>query len=122
MTSVLAPPSARSSRPIKLNITRAFLWLLIIAVGSLAAFAGIKLRIWTFDAFDPIRFRDDLRRGVFWGLHASGPEGFLNQYSKMDPEIPEWQNSRWTPWLDYGPLRLLVMRQWGAWQRKNFPP
>jgi hypothetical protein len=53
MTSVLAPPCARSSHPIKLNITRAFLWLLIIAVGSLAAFAGIKLRIWTFDAFDP---------------------------------------------------------------------
>ena len=79
---------------------------------------GPALRRWVFEISDPIRWAGDDTRGSYWGLLASGPEGYLNQYDKMDPEVPEWQDDLWTPWLDYGPLRLLVMRQWGAWQRR----
>ena len=94
-------------------------WILIAVVVALSFDAGLRLRRWAFDIADPVRFSDDLNRGWYWGLAASGPEGYLNQYDKMDPEVPEWQDSLWVPWLDYGPLRLLVMRQWGTWQRAN---
>jgi hypothetical protein len=97
-------------------------WILIAGIIPIAIVLGLRIRYWTFDVSDPIRFPDDARRGTFWGLLASGPEGYLNQYEKMDLEVPEWQDSRWTPWLDYSPLRLLVMREWGAWQRKHHPP
>jgi hypothetical protein len=97
-------------------------WLLIATVILFSAVAGLRLRRWVFEITDPIRFAGDDIRGSYWGLLASGPEGFLNQYDKMDPEVPEWQDDRWVPWLDYGPLRLLVMREWGAWQRAYHPP
>jgi hypothetical protein len=101
---------------------RALGWLLIAAILGISTVAGLRLRRWVFEISDPIRFTSDDIRGAYWGLLASGPEGFLNQYDKMDPEVPEWQDQSWTPWLDYGPLRLLVMRQWGAWQRAYHPP
>jgi hypothetical protein len=97
-------------------------WLFIIAVLVVAFVAGLWLRRWLFDFSDPIRFIDDARRGTYWGLLASGPEGYLNQYDKMDPEVPEWQDQLWIPWLDYGPLRLAVMTGWGKWQRAYHPP
>jgi len=97
-------------------------WLFIALVLALSLREGLRLRRWAFETADPIRFSDDVQRGCYWGLLASGPEGYLNQYDKMDPEVPEWKDNLWVPWLDYGPLRLLVMRQWGAWQRANHPP
>ena len=97
-------------------------WLIIAAVLFFAVVEGLHLRWWVFQISDPIRFIDDDTRGCYWGLLASGPEGYLNQYDKMDPEIPEWQDQSWVPWLDYGPLRLLVMREWGEWQRAYHPP
>jgi hypothetical protein len=97
-------------------------WCLVVAIFVLAGALGWRLRHWAFDISDPIRFFDDTARGSMWGLIASGPEGYFNQYDKMEPEVPEWQDPAWTPWLDYAPLRLLVMREWGAWQRKYHPP
>src|SRR5579864_5834531 len=84
------------------------IWLLIAAILILSYREGVRLRRWTFDITDPIRYLDDIHRGCYWGLVASGPEGYLNQYDKMEDEKPEWQDSRWVPWLDYAPLRLLV--------------
>jgi hypothetical protein len=101
---------------------RALGWLIIGAVLFFAVVAGLHLRWWVFQISDPIRFIDDDTRGCYWGLLASGPEGYLNQYDKMDPEVPEWQDQSWVPWLDYGPLRLLVMKEWGEWQRAYHPP
>jgi hypothetical protein len=101
---------------------RALIWLLIAAVFWIAFIEGMRLRRWAFEITHPIRFIGDDSRGTYWGLLASGPEGYLNQYDKMGPEVPEWQDQRWVPWLDYSPLRLLVMRQWGAWQRAYHPP
>jgi hypothetical protein len=100
----------------------ALIWLIIVLVFWISLVEGLRLRRWVFDITDPIRFTNDTARGSYWGLVATGPEGYLNQYDKMDPEVPEWQSSLWIPWLDYGPLRLLVMREWGAWQRAYHPP
>ena len=88
-------------------------WLVIAAVLFFAVVAGLHLRRWAFEITHPIRFIGDDSRGTYWGLVASGPEGYLNQYDKMGPEVPEWQDQRWVPWLDYSPLRLLVMRRMG---------
>jgi hypothetical protein len=115
-------PPVRRKRAPEVYAWRAVGWLLIAGILPIAIVLGLRLRYWAFQAADPIRFLDDMRRGTFWGLLASGPEGYLNQYEKMDLEVPEWQDSRWTPWLDYSPLRLLVMREWGAWQRVHHPP
>ena len=49
-------------------------------------------------------------------MDATGPEGFLNQYEKMAVERPEWGI-----FLDYSPLRLLVVREWGSYLRRHFP-
>jgi hypothetical protein len=101
---------------------RAVIWVLIVVALSVCAVEGWKLRRWVFDAFDPVRFIGDMQRGTYWGLEASGPEGYLNQFDKMDPQVPEWQDDRWVPWLDYNPLRLGVMYEWGRWQWKHAPP
>ncbi len=101
---------------------RALGWLIIAVIVCVSIVAGLRLRRWVFETTDPIRWTGDDTRGSYWGLLASGPEGYLNQYDKMDPEVPEWQDQSWVPWLDYGPLRLLVMREWGAWQRAYHPP
>ena len=98
------------------------IWLLTAGILSGAAVGGLALRRWVFDVTGPIRFTSDITRGCFWGLKASGPEGYLNQYEKMANEQPEWKDPRWDPWLDYAPLRLLVMRQWGVWIRGHYPP
>jgi hypothetical protein len=126
MDALLSPPaeqiSVRSPRPWPAYALRAVVWLIIILVCWISLVEGLRLRQWVFDMTDPIRFTNDTARGSMWGLIATGPEGYWNQYDKMDPEVPEWENSQWVPWLDYGPLRLLVMREWGAWQRKYHPP
>jgi hypothetical protein len=106
----------------RIPATRALIWLSIAALLAICAVEGLKLRRWFYTATDPIRFQDDMRRGTYWGLHASGPEGYLNQYDKMAPEVPEWEDAKWTPWLDYSPLRLAVMTAWGHWQWKHRPP
>ena len=54
-----------------------------------------------------------------WGLICGGPEGFLNQYDKMAGEAEAWQD--WHEWLDYAPLRLIVMTRWADWIRATYP-
>jgi hypothetical protein len=90
-------------------------WVLIAVVFAVAFRTGWKIRRTIFDLFEPIRFLADDSRGCYWGLVAAGPEGYLNQYDKMEPQLPERLDERWNPWLDYAPLRLLVMRGWGAY-------
>jgi hypothetical protein len=96
-------------------------WLLIALVFVMAFRVGWKIRRSIFDIFEPVRFLSDDSRGCYWGLVAAGPEGYLNQYDKMEPQLPERLDQRWDPWLDYAPLRLLVMRNWGAYlYRHNY--
>jgi hypothetical protein len=101
---------------------RVLIWLIIATVLADSFAIGVRLRRWVFEMATPIRYVDDDARGAYWGLVATGPEGYLNQYDKMEPQVPDRENSLWVPWLDYAPLRLLVMREWGAWQRRHFPP
>jgi hypothetical protein len=115
-------PAVRDRAAWKPVALRAAIWFAIVVLLTFCAVKGLQLRRWLYIASDPIRFQDDMRRGTYWGLHASGPEGYLNQYDKMQPEVPEWQDNRWTPWLDYSPLRLAVMTGWGAWQWHHRPP
>lgn len=117
-------PDISAARPPRWRgyLLRGFVWLLVAAVAWICFVEGLHLRHWVFDITDPIRFNDDIRRGCYWGLKASGSEGYLNQYEQMCIERPEWQDARWDIWLDYGPLRLLVMRQWGVWLRAHHPP
>jgi hypothetical protein len=115
-------PANHSASLLRVYGLRTLGWLAILSTLILSIVAGLQLRRWVFAVTAPIRFVSDDVRGSFWGLTASGPEGYLNQYDKMDPQIPEWQDSKWVPWLDYVPLRLLVMREWGAWQRAYHPP
>ena len=129
--SILAPPGTiPDSEPTidsaptrgRIYLVRTLLWILIAAALVISFREGIRLRRWVFDITDPIRYLDDIHRGCYWGLNASGPEGYLNQYDKMQDQKPDQVDSRWIPWLDYAPLRLLVMREWGVWQRVHFPP
>jgi len=78
--------------------------------------AGLFLRRCTWDLTDPVRFVGDTHRQCFWALQASGSEGLLNQYDKMAIERRDW-----ITWLDYAPLRLLVMEQWGEYLRRHYP-
>jgi hypothetical protein len=98
---------------------RAAGWVFIAIVICAATIGGLKVRYWTYQVFDPLRFVGDIQRGLFWGMNASGPEGYLNQYDKIAPELPDWQERTWVPWLDYSPLKLLVMRQWAMWLRTH---
>ena len=77
---------------------------------------GLYARRQTLDIFDALRFHSDVQRRCMWGLEATGPEGFLNQYEKMAIEQPQWST-----FLDYSPLRLLVVRQWALYLRDHFP-
>jgi hypothetical protein len=114
--------ATRKEIPWRVYALRSLAWLAIALILILALRGGLSLRKWVFVTSQPIRFVFDDDRAVYWGLMASGPEGYLNQYDKMEPQIPETQDSNWIPWLDYAPFRLLVMTEWGKWQRTHFPP
>src|ERR1700677_2712085 len=108
----LAPPDAGAILP----LVRAFAWLLIAAfVGGMAGL-GIELRLWVWDNTEELRFVPDTIRHCYWALETTCPEGFLNQYDKMAIQTRDWD-----VFLDYVPLRLLVMREWGLYLRRHFP-
>jgi hypothetical protein len=115
-------PARDESAAWQFQAFRIVVWLLIAVVFAITFRLGWTIRRTIFDIFEPIRFISDDSRGCYWGLVASGPEGYLNQYDKMEPQLPERLDQRWDPWLDYAPLRLLVMRHWGFYIRKYFPP
>jgi hypothetical protein len=106
-------PDDRSDGRMGSFVVRGAVWLLIAIVLGVSLGEGLQLRKWLYVTFEPIRFRPDIFRGCFWALTSSGPEGYLNQYDKMEPQIPDRLDSRWVPWLDYAPLRLFVLREWG---------
>jgi len=132
MEQPISAPAAVESAPVgntshrmdprRLYAVRGVAWLLIAIVLAISFREGLQIRRWMYVTFDPIRFRPDIYRGCFWALTSSGSEGYLNQYDKMEPQIPDRLDARWVPWLDYAPLRLFVLHEWGAWLRKHHPP
>jgi hypothetical protein len=91
-------------------------WCLIAAAICWAFVEGVRERRWVWEITAPIRFTSDIDRGFYWAMQTSGPDGYLNQYDKMELQGPDW-----SLWLDYAPLRLLVMEQWGKWVRRHYP-
>ncbi len=118
--AVITPPATRWR--VHMYAIRSLIWLLIAAFLWISFVGGLRLRRFAWETSDSIRFVFDMKRNVFWALAGSGPEGMLNQYEKMAPELPEWQDPNWVPWFDYGPLRMLVMKCWGVWIRHHHPP
>jgi hypothetical protein len=115
-TNLIQAPSVPRTR---LKISRAELgplvgWCAVSLLVGLSIVAGLAVRraVWSITA--PIRF-GDIQNGFYWAMQSSGPQGYLNQYEKMANE-----EANWGPWLDYAPLRLLVMNRWGTWVRRNF--
>ncbi len=115
------PIPALSPSRLPIYAVRGLIWILIVGFLGVCFVEGVRLRRFAFEVSDPIRFVFDMKRNVFWAFAGSGPEGMLNQYEKMAPQVPEWQDPNWVPWFDYGPLRMLVMKEWGSWIRNHYP-
>jgi hypothetical protein len=116
-TNLIQAPSVPRTR---LKISRSELgplvgWCAVSLLIGISIVAGLAVRraVWSITA--PIRF-GDIQNGFYWAMQSSGPQGYLNQYEKMADERFDWGR-----WLDYAPLRLLVMDQWGSWVRRTFP-
>src|ERR1700721_323677 len=90
-------------------------WCAICLVVGFSFVAGLAVRRAVWDVTSPIRF-GDIQNGFRWAMASSGPQGYLNQYDREDNEQPNWGI-----WLDYAPLRLLLMDQWGHWARPHSP-
>jgi hypothetical protein len=95
---------------------RMMIWGSLAAITFAAMVEGLSLRRWVWNNTEALRFVHDTGRQCYWALESSGPEGILNQYDKMDIETRDWDT-----FLDYVPLRLLVMQRWGVYLRHHFP-
>jgi hypothetical protein len=114
---VVAAPSRQRVRAVTV---RAITIICVIAIGLVAAWQGWKLRQWTWNVTEPIRFVPDMDNAYTWGSRAVD-DGFIDLYdvvvasqSHLPPKLRSYV-------LDYGPLRLLVMTEWVAWTRQAFP-
>ncbi len=90
-------------------------WLIFIMICLVSLHYGLAAREWTFRATDQIHFFSDINRGYMWGIR-SARDGYLNIYEKQKDQQP-WDN----PFIDYAPLRLAVMRNWGQWVLAHYP-
>ena len=112
----LPPTTIPSPRLWRRTIAATLLWTTIAIWIALCLVWGLRARWRTLDLFDALRFHSDVQRRAMWGMEATGPEGFLNQYEKMAIEQPQWST-----FLDYSPLRLLVVREWAIYLRHRYP-
>jgi len=92
------------------------IWGSVAAIACAAMVGGLSLRRSVWNNTAELRFIHDTQRQCYWALESSGPEGYLNQYEKMDIQTRDWET-----FLDYVPLRLLVMQRWGVYLRNHFP-
>ncbi len=99
----------------RVGVTR----IIAVLLAALALWCGLPtehgLRRWTFDETRPLRFRDDMERGFYWGRRALD-EGYLALYDTMRN-----QDRYDAVWLDYAPLRLAVMTLWAKIDAGAFP-
>ena len=113
----LAAPVAPTTRvPASALFLRILIWGSVAAIAGAATVEGLSLRRWVWNNTEALRFMRDAQRQCYWALESSGPEGYLNQYEKMDIQTRDWDT-----FLDYVPLRLLVMQRWGVYLRHHFP-
>lgn len=114
--------------------------ILIVATIVAALAVGIVARIATWDRTDSIRFSRDFQNGYFWGSQVmkdarligpgseDAPHGFgkwvrffdsyVDIYDRVYNEAADRENDYW---LDYPPLRLLIMAVWTKSIREHNP-
>lgn len=94
-------------------------WATILVVTTVAMIVGLPirggLRHWVFEQTRPLRFREDVQRGFYWGRQAL-EQGYLNVYEPMKNQPPQADL-----WLDYAPLRLAVMTFWAKVNDRRMP-
>jgi hypothetical protein len=111
---------------------------IVVGVIFLAALlAGLHLREWTWQITEPIRFGGDLRNAFYWGTEAmrDGPlrghtdpapqidtrlsqvlHGYFGVYERVQKQASDGEY-----YLDYPPLRLLLMMLWARHVRIHNP-
>lgn len=90
-------------------------WTIFTLICIASLWAGLRLGEWTFNVTEQIHFSSDNDRGYRWGYRAA-TQGYLNLYERMQNQKPgDWE------FLDYSPMRLLVMRYWGQWVVEHYP-
>ncbi len=110
--SPTSPPQNTSPKSITLRI---LCWTALVAFLLICLYAGVRIRHWQWEATQPLHYLDDIRRGYGWGREAA-TTGYLNIYERMaKQDTDDWL------FVDYAPLRLLLMRSWGAWAVTNYP-
>ncbi len=87
---------------------RAMIGAVIATPVLITVLTGLMVRRWAYEETKPIRFVGDIRRGYRYGRTAA-EVGLLNVYENVASQHPEGDYE-----LDYGPLRLTVMRCWAA--------
>ncbi len=113
--------------------------LIVVAIVA-ALIAGVFARIATWDRTDSIRFSRDFQNGYFWGSQVmkdarligpgseDAPQGlgrwvrffdsYVDIYDRVYNEAADRENDYW---LDYPPLRLLIMSVWAKSIREQNP-
>ena len=110
--------SAAKKRNWSVYFLRGFIWLLIAAAAWICFIEGLRLHRWVFDITDPIRFNDDIHRGCYWGLKASGSEG-ISINTKNAHSNGRIGRTGAGPLARLRSARLLVMREWGVWLARS---
>jgi hypothetical protein len=93
-------------------------WLVLFCVAYQSLQAGLHVRRWAWDQSDPWRFQGDIRNAYSKGQMALDPSnGYLNLYTRFRQQPRPGTGFN----LDYSPLRLLIVTEWVAWTRQQFP-
>lgn len=110
---------------------RRFLFSLFVVA---ALFGGLEVRQWTWGKTRRVRYEHDIGNGFYWGSqtlvearhHSSSPteipswrdffRGYFALYERVEREAYAHEY-----YLDYPPLRLLVMSVWARQVQSNFP-
>lgn len=90
-------------------------WMIVFVVILATLLGGLLIRQWAFDVTTPIRFMGDITRGFEWGQRCI-EDGYFELY-----DIAGHQPADTQFWLDYAPLRLLVMNGWARINAIRYP-
>jgi hypothetical protein len=126
--------AARRRESSKMFFNRFGRWLCIAIAVLVAVLAGLQVRQWTWGKTRQVRFERDVSNGYYWGGQTlieakrisssnnpipSWPDffrGYFSLYDRVEEDAYEGEY-----YLDYPPLRLLVMSIWAREVQSNFP-
>ena len=96
---------------------RVVVWTCLAVFVLVAIVLGLQMRKWTYEHNTTLWFYNDIEKNLEYGQRALD-EGWLNVYGNVLKER-EYDGKYY---LDYWPLRLLVMRQWASWVDSRYGP